>query len=107
MQFDPQVVSYDDLLTVFWDRIDPTTRNQQGNDVGTQYRSGIYYHNDEQKELALASKAREQLKYSAEIVTEIEAAKEFYPAEEYHQQYLAKGGQCAAKGDLTNIRCYG
>jgi methionine-S-sulfoxide reductase len=90
-----------------WDRIDPTTLNRQGNDAGTQYRSGIYYHTNKQKEIAYESLKQEQLKYNAPIVTEILEAVEFFPAEEYHQRYLEKGGQCAAKGDSTNIRCYG
>jgi methionine-S-sulfoxide reductase len=107
VRYDPHMVSYTDLLTVFWDRLDPTTKNRQGNDVGTQYRSGIYYHNEEQKKAIFASKEKEQLKYDKPIVTEIASASEWYPAEAYHQQYLSKGGQCSLKGDLTPIRCYG
>ncbi len=105
--FQPDVVSYDELLTVFWDRIDPTTKNSQGNDFGTQYRSGIYYHNEDQKQKALSSLRREQLKYKRQIVTEIEPIAKYYAAEDYHQQYLEKGGQCARKGDISAIRCYG
>jgi peptide-methionine (S)-S-oxide reductase len=107
IEFNPSIVSYSDLLTVFWDRIDPTTRNSQGNDFGTQYRSGIYYHNDDQRKIAESSLRQEQLKHQRSIVTEIEKLSVFYPAEEYHQQYLSKGGQCSRKGDLTDIRCYG
>lgn len=105
--FNPVAVSYPELLDVFWDRLDPTTKNRQGNDVGTQYRSGIYFHSEIQKQSALASRAAEQLKYERPIVTEILPSSEFYPAEDYHQQYLSKGGQCPNKGDLSPIRCYG
>ena len=105
--FDKHAVTYDDLLAVFWDIVDPTAKNRQGNDVGTQYRSGIFYTNEEQRTAALSSRSAQQKNYDVPIVTEINAATEWYPAEEYHQQYLEKGGQCAAKGDLTPIRCYG
>ena len=107
IHFDPSVVTYNELLTVLWDRMNPTTLNMQGNDVGTQYRSGIYYHSEAQKAAATASRDREQKKYTRAIVTEILPAAEWYPAEKYHQQYLEKGGQCARKGDLTAVRCYG
>ncbi|CAN0126217.1 unnamed protein product [Pylaiella littoralis] len=107
VKFDPRVVKYNELLTVLWDRIDPTTLNRQGNDAGTQYRSGIYYTTPEQKEMALASKAAEGAKLDKPIMTEIKEATQFYRAEDYHQQYLEKGGQCSLKGDTTNIRCYG
>jgi methionine-S-sulfoxide reductase len=107
IKFDSSVVKYSDLLDVFWDRLDPTSKNRQGNDVGTQYRSGIYYETEEQKRIALQSRANEQLKYDRPIVTEVLPASEWFRAEEYHQQYLAKGGQCASTGDLTPIRCYG
>lgn len=100
-------MSYEDLLIVFWDRIDPTTRNGQGNDMGTQYRTGIYYHTEEQYLIAKESLRNEQLNYSKEIVTELSKLEIFYPAEDYHQQYLEKGGQCSRKGDLSEIRCYG
>mmetsp|Transcript_31881 Transcript_31881/g.101515 ORF Transcript_31881/g.101515 Transcript_31881/m.101515 type:complete len:98 (+) Transcript_31881:586-879(+) len=96
-----------ELLTVFWDRFDPTQRNRQGNDVGTQYRSGIYYLSEAQKAFAEASKEAEAQQYALPIATEVVPAETFWPAEKYHQQYLAKGGQCARKGDLTPIRCYG
>ncbi len=106
--FDASVVSYDELLTVLWDIHDPTTLNRQGGDTGTQYRSGIYYHNEDQRRTAFASRDQVQKKYNpTAIVTEVLPAKEFYMAEEYHQQYLQKGGQCAHKGDLSPIRCYG
>lgn len=112
VQYDPKECSYDTLLDVFWDKHNPTTQNRQGNDVGTQYRSGIYYYNPEQDKAALESLERQQQKLNRKIVTEIVPAKKFYRAEEYHQQYLAKGGrfgfkQSAAKGCNDPIRCYG
>ena len=105
--FDPEVVSFSDLLAVFWSCHDPTQYNRQGNDTGTQYRSGIYWHSPEQKKIALASREAQSKFLQAEIATEIRSADTYYPAEDYHQQYLEKGGQCARKGDLTAIRCYG
>lgn len=105
--YDMNAISYDDLLKVFWDIHDPTTLNRQGNDAGTQYRSGIYYHNDEQKLSAELSKKEMQKKYDGMVVTEIQPVQVWYPAEDYHQQYLEKGGQCSRTGDLTPIRCYG
>ena len=107
LEYLPGVVSYEDLLNVFWDRIDPTMRNGQGNDIGTQYRAGVYYHTQEQKHVAEEFFRSEQSKSVSEIATELKSATEFYPAESYHQQYLAKGGQCSRKGDLSPIRCYG
>lgn len=87
--FDPSVISYDKLLEIFWHVHDPTTLNRQGNDVGTQYRSGIYYHNDEQKGIALASKEAidKSGTYRNPVVTEILPFTNFYPAEDYHQEY--------------------
>ena len=84
---------------MFWDRFDPTTLNRQGGDVGTQYRSGIYYHTEEQKTKAIASKQKRQSKYSSPIVTEILPAAIWYPAEEYHQNYFVQHpnqGYCMA-----------
>eukprot|EP00968_Pinguiococcus_pyrenoidosus_P002512 scaffold143_cov260-Pinguiococcus_pyrenoidosus.AAC.5 len=104
VEFNPDIVTYDELLTVFWDRLNPTQVNGQGNDIGTQYRSGIYYLSDEQRVAAEASREAEQAKYVEPIATEIQQAETFWPAEKYHQGYLAKGGQCSAKGDLTPIR---
>ncbi|QPJ64683.1 MAG: peptide-methionine (S)-S-oxide reductase MsrA [Candidatus Nitrohelix vancouverensis] len=94
LEFDPDQVSYEQLLDVFWANHDPTTLNRQGPDVGTQYRSAIYYHSDEQEALASQSKAKqdESGRFRNPIVTEIETAPAFYRAEEYHQQYLAKRG---------------
>jgi peptide-methionine (S)-S-oxide reductase len=87
--YDPAVISYEDLLDVFWHLHDPTTLNRQGNDVGTQYRSAIYYHNDQQKQAAITSKAalEEAGIYKNPIVTEITPFTNFYPAEEYHDDY--------------------
>ena len=107
--FDPKVVSYDELLRVFWESHDPTQGNRQGNDIGTQYRSGIYYANDAQKETAEASRDRFQAELQkaryGRITTEILPAPEFFYAEDYHQQYLAKNphGYCGLGG--TGVRC--
>jgi len=90
--FDPSVVSYEKLLDVFWSHHDPTTRNRQGFDVGTQYRSAIFYHSEEQQKIAQASKKSTQKKFKSPIVTEIIKAGPFYKAEEYHQKYLMKRG---------------
>lgn len=91
--YDPSLISYNELLAVFWNNHDPTTPNRQGPDVGSQYRSLIFYYDDEQKELALKSKEKVQKRLNREIVTEIVPAITFYQAEDYHQQYLAKRGQ--------------
>jgi peptide-methionine (S)-S-oxide reductase len=94
VEYDPSHLTYDDLLTVFWENHDPTTLNRQGPDVGTQYRSAIFYHDDEQKEAAIKSKEERDRsgRYRRPIVTEITPATEFYMAEDYHQQYLEKRG---------------
>jgi len=94
VEFDPSQVSYDDLLQVFWANHDPTTMNRQGPDVGTQYRSAIFYHTPEQKTAAEASKGAlaSSGKFRRPIVTEIVPATDFWRAEEYHQQYLEKRG---------------
>jgi len=102
--FDPELVSLGNILTVFWEAHDPTQGNRQGNDMGTQYRSGIYTTSDEQTELVLASRQKYQSALTAKglgaITTEIKRLNEFYFAETYHQQYLAKnpGGYCGLKG---------
>ncbi len=107
--FDPTQVSYQRLLTVFWESHDPTQGMRQGNDAGTQYRSGIYVYSSTQRELAQASAVHYQQRLSAaaygSITTEIRDATEFYYAEDYHQQYLAKnpGGYCGLGG--TGISC--
>lgn len=101
IQYDPSAVTYEELLEVFWKTHDPTTLNQQGADVGTQYRSVIFYHNEEQK--MLAEKYKQKLDaahvFSNPIVTEISPAQTFYKAEDSHQNYFARnpfGGYCAA-----------
>ena len=107
--FDPAVVSYEQLLKVFWENHDPTQGMRQGNDVGTQYRSGIYYYDEAQKRAAESTRAMFQAQLSAAgygpITTEILAAHEFYYAEDYHQQYLAKNpdGYCGLGG--TGVSC--
>lgn len=90
--YDPAKISYEELLDVFWKQIDPTTRNRQFADSGSQYRTAIFYHNKEQKRLAEASRERlrKSGKYTKPIVTEIVPASTFYPAEEYHQDYYRK-----------------
>lgn len=94
VEYDPSRITYDDLLTVFWENHDPTTLNRQGPDIGTQYRSAIFYHDEEQKEAAIKSKEERDRsgRYRRPIVTEITPATEFYMAEDYHQQYLEKRG---------------
>jgi peptide-methionine (S)-S-oxide reductase len=107
--FDPKAITFDDLLKIFWESHDPTQGMRQGNDIGTQYRSGIYYFDEAQKRAAEASRDAYQKKladagYGA-ITTEIAPAPEFYYAEEYHQQYLAKNpdGYCGLGG--TGVSC--
>jgi peptide-methionine (S)-S-oxide reductase len=92
--FDPQRVTYERLLDAFWAMHDPTTPNRQGPDVGSQYRSVIFYHSAQQRDAALASKAREDAsgRHARPIVTEIVPAQPFYRAEEYHQRYFEKQG---------------
>ena len=94
IKFDPSIVSFEQLLEIFWDCHDPTTLNRQGADIGSQYRSVIFYHNDSQKKAALASldKLIRHGGLDREIVTEIVPAVTFYRAEEYHQCYLEKRG---------------
>ncbi|EDX75032.1 methionine-S-sulfoxide reductase [Coleofasciculus chthonoplastes PCC 7420] len=107
--FDPKVINYQQLLKVFWESHNPTQGMRQGNDTGTQYRSGIYTYSDSQKKLAEASRDAYQKALSeaghGEITTEIVDAPEFYYAEGYHQQYLAKNpnGYCGLGG--TNVAC--
>ena len=107
MHYDPKACPYEVLLDVFWAKHNPTTLNRQGNDVGTQYRSGIYYYTAEQEKAARDSLAEKQKEWKERIVTEILPATRFYPAEEYHQRYLEKGGQSAKKSCNDPIRCYG
>jgi len=107
--FDPKVIRFEDLLKVFWENHDPTQGMRQGGDVGTQYRSGIYYCDDAQRRAAESSRDAYQAVLSkaglSAITTEILAAPEFYYAEDYHQQYLAKnpGGYCGLGG--TGVSC--
>jgi peptide-methionine (S)-S-oxide reductase len=95
LEFDPSQVSYDQLLEVFWSNHNPTTLNRQGPDVGTQYRSVIFYHSPEQKLAAAASKEKVEKsgRFNRAIVTQIEPASKFWRAEDYHQRYLQKRGQ--------------
>ena len=91
--YDPERISYDDLLQVFWGKHNPTQLNRQGWDVGDQYRSAIFFHDPEQQEAAVRSKAEEQTRHRQPVVTQIEPAGTFYVAEDYHQQYLEKRGR--------------
>ncbi len=104
VEYDPDRVSYETLLDLFWSNHDPTQLNRQGPDVGTQYRSAIYYHDDEQKAAAAASKERLESsgRYGRPVVTEITEAQEFYLAEDYHQQYLEKRGLASCTIALKN-----
>jgi len=90
--YDEGQVGYDRLLEVFWANHNPTTPNQQGPDRGSQYRSVIFFHDESQREAALASQAEAQKNWERPIVTEVVPAVEFYPAEEYHQRYFEKQG---------------
>ncbi|MBH8577137.1 peptide-methionine (S)-S-oxide reductase MsrA [Nostocaceae cyanobacterium CENA369] len=101
IEYDPQSVSYDDLLAVFWDIHDPTTPNRQGPDRGEQYRSVIFFHNPQQEEAAKRSKAKLQMsgRFAQDIVTEIKPAGEYYLATEEHQQYFEKKQRILALGE--------
>ncbi len=107
--YDPKQISYNDLLKVFWENHDPTQGMRQGNDIGTQYRSGIYYYGDAQREAAERSREAFQQKLTDagydRITTEVIPAPEFYYAEDYHQQYLSKNpdGYCGLGG--TGVSC--
>lgn len=92
VEFAPEEISYGELLEVFWEEHNPTQRNRQGFDIGTQYRSAIFTHGPEQEAEASASKEKVQERYRKRVVTEIEPASEFYEAEDYHQRYLEKRG---------------
>ena len=97
IKYDPKEISYEELLELFWSIHNPTTKNRQGPDIGTQYRSSIFYHSSEQEKIA--NQVRQELddsKFQNKMVTEIVAASTFYPAEEYHQKYYQKigGGSC-------------
>ena len=94
VEYDPNLITYDELLEIFWNNHNPTSLNRQGPDVGRQYRSAIFVHDNDQKNIAEKSKKRLQNsgKFDKEIVTEIMPAPEFYKAEEYHQKYFQKHG---------------
>ncbi|MCB9173831.1 MAG: peptide-methionine (S)-S-oxide reductase MsrA [Flavobacteriales bacterium] len=93
--YNPEIITYQELLEVFWQVHDPTTLNRQGGDVGTQYRSAIFYHNEEQRKVAEEFKAtlNQEKVYPDPIVTEITAFTNFYPAEDYHQDYFELNGE--------------
>jgi peptide-methionine (S)-S-oxide reductase len=102
--YDPEKVSYEDLLNIFWENHDPTQLNRQGPDVGDQYRTGIFYTTPEQEQAARASKERlaQSGRYRRPIVTEIIAAPTFWMAEDYHQQYLEKRGMASCHVSLVH-----
>jgi len=107
--FDPKQVSFSALLELFWQRVgkNAVTLNVAGNDQGPQYRSGVYFHNAEQEKEARFSLQKVQENFDQNVITEIEVAAPFWLAEDYHQQYLEKGGQSAEKLNTEPIRCYG
>jgi len=99
VEFDPSQVNYETLLGVLWECHDPTTLNRQGPDIGSQYRSAVFFFNSEQETLAKASKEALQKsgRYARDIVTEVTPASDFYVAEDYHQQYLEKRGSASCR----------
>jgi peptide-methionine (S)-S-oxide reductase len=101
VEYDPSVIRYEDLLATFWSIHNPTTRNRQGWDIGSQYRSAIFTHGDEQRRVALASRDAHQSGRKRAIVTEIVPAERFWAAEDYHQQYLEKRGQASCAVSVT------
>ena len=110
--YNPKECTYEQLLDTFFNRVDPLQKNGQGSDRGTQYRTGVYFHSPEQEKIAKERFESEQTKYSRPIASECLPAQPFWPAEQYHQQYLEKGGrfnspQDASKGATDPIRCYG
>jgi peptide-methionine (S)-S-oxide reductase len=100
VDYDPEQVSYDELLEVFWRKHNPTQLNRQGWDIGDQYRSVIFVHDEQQRDAAEQSKQNEQAAYRKPIVTQIEPAPTFYEAEDYHQQYLEKRGRSSCTPGL-------
>jgi peptide-methionine (S)-S-oxide reductase len=102
--YDPEQVSYEELLAVFWANHDPTTPNRQGPDVGSQYRSAIFFHTPEQEEAALKSKAAIQAALPAPVVTQVVPAETFFEAEDYHQQYFEKQGRTSCHAGLSPAR---
>ena len=107
--YDPNIVPYEALVQLGIDRLGDNVYklNQVGNDKGTQYRHGIYYHTKQQRDVALEILAKINVSDDRQVMTEVKEAQEFYMAEDYHQQYLMKGGQSAKKGADATIRCYG
>jgi peptide-methionine (S)-S-oxide reductase len=102
VEFDPDQVSYDDLLTTFWQMHDPTQLNRQGPDIGDQYRSAIFFHTPDQEVAAKESKDAAQADFRRPIVTEITEAVTFWPAEDYHQRYLEKRGLASCAVTVTD-----
>jgi len=102
VSYDPERISYEQLLDVFWAKHDPTQLNRQGYDIGDQYRSVIFFHDEEQQEAAVRSKAEEQTRHTHPVVTQLEPAGTFYVAEDYHQQYLEKRGRSSCTTSLQS-----
>ena len=102
VSYDPERISYEQLLGVFWAKHDPTQLNRQGYDIGDQYRSVIFFHDEEQQEVAVRSKAEEQTRHTHPVVTQLEPAGTFYVAEDYHQQYLEKRGRSSCTTSLQS-----
>jgi peptide-methionine (S)-S-oxide reductase len=100
--YDPARISYEQLLDVFWRKHNPTQLNRQGWDIGDQYRSVIFVHDEEQQEVALRSKADQQTHHRGRVVTQVEPAQTFYAAEDYHQQYLEKRGRSSCTPALQS-----
>jgi len=100
--YDPERISYEQLLDTFWAKHDPTQLNRQGYDIGDQYRSVIFFHDEEQQEVAVRSKAEEQTRHTHPVVTQLEPAGTFYVAEDYHQQYLEKRGRSSCTTSLQS-----
>jgi peptide-methionine (S)-S-oxide reductase len=103
--FDPKVISFEEILKVFFENHDPTQGNRQGNDVGTQYRSAIYTYSDSQASAAKEAMKRYEAAYGRPVTTELREAPTYYPAEDYHQQYLAKNPQGYCMHGPTGISC--
>ena len=99
--YDPERLTYEALLDVFWGKHDPTQLNRQGWDIGDQYRSAIFFRDEDQREAATRAKAHQQARWPAPIVTEVEPAQTFYEAEDYHQQYLEKRGRSSCTPALA------
>jgi len=97
VEFDPEQATYEDMLEIFWANHDPTTLDRQGPDIGSQYRSAVFFHSPEQEQAAVESRERAQIHHKRPIVTEIVPATKFWLAEDYHQQYLEKRGMATCK----------